>query len=219
MADVNVNLPELAFDEVSRANLRKRQVVAATEHGTIYQGEVDKAFVAVTGAKSKNPGSLQFVFDIKPLDARGKPAEASVRHYVAIPRANPLILGHMLSNKQVFDAYTKMRETIRALEGQDALPRMPRKADGTDYYVDANGKQLTPDEVKAAFNAGDAAVDAFLKKWYAADEAGKRGVEDLKGALLFFTVRQSDNGYANMGFIRHDAGDMTVVPAAVTAAS
>jgi hypothetical protein len=143
------------------------------------------------------------------LDTDNNVQKATVRQWFGIPVPNPLVPGHKVSTEKREwqgnempsdrDSYLrKGRELVRAVRGDDTLPRYPKKKEGTDIYIDQDtGDALSPQERYARADAIGLQTVKVLKEFYT-------NPEQLVDTV-FFTGMKRKGDWARVSYVSHDA--------------
>jgi len=204
---------DLDFSEASRSAYVSERL-KPTGEGELVKAVVKKVSLGETGPASANPGTIQFIFDIAPLDSAGRALNKTVRLWVPIPKRNPMHHGHKISDLYAKTCYTSCVNAIRAFGLGADLPVGPTKTED-GRYISATGEEMTKEDWATYEEAKRSVVDSFLEKWFSPDKTtGQRGCVDLVGTELFCTLKADQTGkYVNLGFARSDAGSFDVVGA------
>lgn len=151
---------------------------------------------------------MGFEVTVHALDDNDQMQRANVRKWYGIPISNPMVPGHKVSDERRTvngeewssdrDTYFRQaRELIRAIEGDDTLPRYPKKKEGTDVYVDQDtGDVLSPTERKSRVTAIEMLVIEKLKKYYTHPE-------ELIDTVYYTAVKKTGD-WAKVSFVSHE---------------
>lgn len=169
----------------------------ATEKGEIYQGEI----VEASQSTSTYNNNLQLKLVLQTAEG------ARLTQWYDIPVNNPTVAGHKFAatNEVRTAIYKKGRELVRAVLGPDAIPALPRKPEGSENYVDADGAAMSKAAVAAAFTEANSIVGQQMASWF-------NNPAQLAGSTVFFGTRQPDGSkYLKVSYVRHDDGGATVL--------
>jgi hypothetical protein len=175
-----------------------------------YQGAIIKAERRVCPFNDSNDIGVEIT--VAPMDAGGTLQKVNARKWYGIPVSNPAVPGHKVSEeRRQWDGkdigsdkdnyFRACREMIRAIEG-DVLPAFAKKQQGGDTYFDpTTGEAMDKQAVRAREKKINMLTLQKVKDYYVAPEK-------LKDTILFFRVKHK-KGFANISYLRHDAGDET----------
>lgn len=160
---------------------------------------------------AKNTKNLYLSLTIEAVDASGTPNNVPIKKFVSLPIPNPNEAGHkpFKDNDQRSGMYKQARELIRTFEGSDFLPAFPvwDKETKQQFYPGTRDPMPSTEARALSDEIDSKTLKQLLVYWNEVAD----GASSLVDKEVFFGTKLNDAGWANVRYIRADAGEQEVI--------